>query len=132
MAGPRGPRGLQGPEGDAGPKGDAGSPGIRGAQGPSGLSGLQRISATSAFNSDSPKSVRAVCPAGKAAVGAGAAIGGASSGVPPNLQSDIVIDSIIPDDPSHVPGGVDVSASEGEATGVSWFVIAYAICANAT
>ncbi|MDQ4049177.1 MAG: hypothetical protein M3131_07340 [Actinomycetota bacterium] len=124
LAGPQGPPGPQGLRGETGPEG------TRGPQGAPGLSGLQRISATSAFNSDSPKSVTAVCPAGKAAIGSGAALGGAGSGAPPNRQTDTVIDQIIPEDPSHVPGGVLVTASEEEPTAAGWLVTAYAICAN--
>lgn len=41
-----------------------------------------------------------------------------------------MIDSIIPNDPSHVPGDVAVSASEEEPTGVGWMVIAYAVLAE--
>lgn len=110
----------------AGPQGPAG---VKGAQGAPGISGLQRVIALSATNSDSSKNVAAYCPAGKQAIGSGADITGADSGLFPDILTDVVIDQIIPSQENSIPGFVSVSAFEEDATAANWAVFAYAICA---
>lgn len=67
------PAGQQGPAGPQGPKGDTGT------AGPPGLSGVQRVMNFSANDSTSPKTVDAVCPAGKKVIGGGHQLGGAGA-----------------------------------------------------
>jgi hypothetical protein len=73
------PRGAQGP---AGPTGPAGPAGPQGPPGPAGVSGLQKVFETGVINSVATRSLTAACPAGKIAIGGGAAV------VPAN-QADV-------------------------------------------
>lgn len=91
-----------------------------------GVNGLERVLAQSAFNSDSPKIVTAVCPVGKVVVGTGANVAGGKSGAPPNAETNVVIDDIDPE-----VNTVQVWAYEEGPIGDNWGVDATAICATA-
>lgn len=91
-----------------------------------GVNGLERVSNSSAFNSDSPKSVTATCPAGKILVGTGFDMNGGKSGASPNVQTDVVMDQVFAG-----ANTVIVQAYEDVAIGTSWSVRATAICALA-
>lgn len=98
----------QGPKGD---KGDPGSPGV---------SEFQRVNAQSAFNSNTPKTAIATCPAGKRVIGGGAGIVGAGT-------SDVVLRASGPN-----INGVDWAALgvEVNPTAADWYVTAVALCAR--
>ena len=85
---------LRGPDGAAGATGPQGPQGAQGATGAPGLSGLERISATTAFDSVSPKTIDATCPAGKQAIAADYDIAGGKTGVPPNTLLEVVVDQV--------------------------------------
>ncbi len=91
-----------------------------------GVNGHEQVLELSAANSDSPKSVRASCPAGKVIVGTGYDLSGSASGTFPNTVTDVVVDQIQP-----FSTFVDVIAIEEEPTSRSWSVAAVAICATA-
>jgi hypothetical protein len=91
-----------------------------------GVNGLEQRVEFSALNSDSPKSARASCPAGKMIVGTGYDISGGKSGTFPNTVTDVVVDQIQP-----FSTFVDVEAMEEDPTSRSWNVAAVAICATA-
>jgi hypothetical protein len=82
--------------------------------------GLQTVKRSSAFNSNSPKSVTAPCPLGKRVIGTGAEINGA--------RGQAVIDDLTPTPDLRA---VTVTAYEDDdGTSANWSVSAYAICAN--
>jgi len=115
--GPKGAQGLQGPAGAQGPAGPAGPAGAAGPQGQPGLSGVVTVMAQSASDSTADKFVDAQCPAGKRVVGGGAGLFGAGGSV--------ALDESWPlNDTTWRARG-----SEVNATGVSWYVRAYVICA---
>ena len=91
-----------------------------------GVNGLQRVEAMSAEDSISPKQVTASCPTGKVLTGTGFDIFGAKTGSSPNVQTDVVIDFVIPGSSS-----VTVAAYEEETISTAWHVKAIAICATA-
>jgi hypothetical protein len=95
-----------------------------------GVNGLERVSSTSALNSDSPKNTTAKCPAGKVVVGTGFDTTNGDRGLPPNIESDVVIDQVSPF-PTFDPTSVFVAAIEEEPTSAIWSVTAFAICATA-
>jgi hypothetical protein len=91
------------------------------------LSGLELVNTVSgSFNSVSPKTAYAGCPAGKRVVGAGYDLGGGTSGNSPNATTDVVVKDLIPGTVT-----VTVQAIEEDATSLSWRVAAYAVCADA-
>ena len=73
LAGPAGPAGPQGPAGPKGADGAPGPAGPAGPQGPSGVSGLQYVVAGEVVANNATKSWSVSCPAGKRAMGGGAA-----------------------------------------------------------
>ena len=107
-AGPPGPQGPQGPRGVPGPKG---SPGV---------SGLQRVDAATSDSSANSKSVVVTCPSGKRVVGGGARVTG--SGAP-----KVTIIENFPDSDGVKWNG---KANEVVATGATWALQVYALCAN--
>lgn len=119
--GARGPQGLQGLQGPPGRQGDPGPPGA-----PGGVSGLERVAVMSAINSDNLKEVVADCPAGKSVTGGGYFIGGP--------YGEIVVQR---SEPRLSPTGWLVTAAEmgtgtGGGTDQDWYIVATALCVNAT
>jgi hypothetical protein len=123
--GPRGKRGPVGPQGPTGPTGPTGATGQVGAQGPPGLAGLVRVSSESAFNSLTPKSATATCPAGKNVVGTGWENTGGIVGE--NENKEILADEVIP---NSTLTSVTVTTYETDTTAETWSTRAYAICAT--
>jgi hypothetical protein len=76
---PRGPAGPAGPTGPQGPAGAQGPAGPRGLQGLPGASGLQQLTSNGPSNSSTLKTHETACPAGKRALGGGAALIGSIS-----------------------------------------------------
>lgn len=91
-----------------------------------GVNGLEQVTSSSANNSDSSKTATAVCPEGKVVVGTGYSISGGKSGSFPNVETDVVIDTLLPNDLF-----VTTIAFEQEPTSANWAVTARAICATA-
>jgi hypothetical protein len=110
-----GPAGPQGPAGPAGPQGAAGPAGPQGA---SGLSGVEIVSAETAHDSASSKGLDIACPGSKKLIGGGARLYGAAGLV--------ALDESYPKDATTWRATGD----EVTATGISWWVVGYAICAN--
>ena len=107
--------GPQGPEGPTGPKGD------RGPQGPPGLSAVEVVEGYSDEDSQNDKGAVANCPGGKQVIGGGASVVG-------NGYPFVALDD-------SGPAGGDLqgwfaNAHEHTATAETWFVTAYAICAE--
>jgi hypothetical protein len=116
---PRGAQGVPGAQGPAGPAGPAGPQGAQGAQGAPGVSGRETIFATGVNDSATYKTVSAICPSGKRALGGGAAIAPASSTAAVALTS------------SYLSGESWVTAArEFEAFAGNWNLNAVVICAN--
>ena len=124
------PRGRVGPQGPAGPKGPAGAPGATGtpgatgptgAAGAPGLSGLQTVSANTGSNTTNAKTLTAVCPSAKQAVGGGAWIS-------PTNAADVAISS------SYLANSTTwtAAAAELDVTGGNWSLNAVVICATVT
>jgi hypothetical protein len=109
---PAGPAGAAGPAGPAGPTGPAGAAG--------GVSGLQVIYAASSGGAFTVKSSEAHCPAGKKVTGGGSLIAGDTNA------------TVTTSAPGAVPNPTSwyVQAIEPTATGISWTLYAYAVCAN--
>jgi hypothetical protein len=99
-----------GPVGPAGPAGPAGPP---------GLSGLERVESTS-LNNSANKSHFMACPAGKRLVGGGARVN------PGSLTVTLV--QSFPDNDNVYRA----TAREIVATGSSWSITVFAVCANAS
>ena len=91
-----------------------------------GVNGLEQVTSSSDSNSNSSKTATAVCPDGKVVVGTGYSIPGGKSGISPNLETDVVIDQLLPSD-----SFVTTVAFEEEPTSANWAVVARAICATA-
>jgi hypothetical protein len=97
-----------------------------------GVNGWERVEATSAFNSLSPKTVTARCPARKVVVGTGADIHGGKETFNQDILANVIIDEIIPSESS-----LSVSVRAYEESDIDyrfdydWKVTAYAICATA-
>jgi hypothetical protein len=106
------------PAGPPGPPGPAGQPG---PTGPPGVTGLENAFGNSSSDSNSPKDTSANCPTGKKVIGGGARVTGAGS-------SSV---SIIESYPSNT-GQWHAVGVEVNATGSSWQLVAYAICATVT
>jgi hypothetical protein len=92
----------------AGPKGDP------------GLSGLETVVVSSSFDSTSPKTAYADCPAGKRVISVGGQTG--SGTVPVAIANALKI--------SETTGMV--AAFEASATSSNWLVTAAVVCANAS
>ena len=113
--GPAGPSGPSGPVGPVGPTGPVGATGATG-----GVSGVQIVEELS-LNTSADKEVTATCPAGKEVIGGGGAILDVGSGfvaLEKNLTEDGLGASWTARGHEHTP------------TGLSWRVLAQAICAN--
>lgn len=104
------------PDGPPGPQGPRGVPGPKGA---SGVSGLQRVDAATSASSANSKAVVATCPSGKRVVGGGAQVTGSGS-------NKVSITQSFPDSNGDRWNG---NAVEVVATGASWQLQAYALCA---
>lgn len=91
-----------------------------------GVNGQQIVRVASAVNADSPKTANASCPEGKVLVGTGNELAGATSGVPPNQETDVVIEDVTP-----TATAVFVKGVEEVPTNTAWTVVAIAICADA-
>jgi hypothetical protein len=115
---PAGQRGPKGPTGPSGPAGPAGAQGPSGAAG--GLSGLEVIYAASVGGAFTVKSSEAHCPPGKKVTGGGSVIAG-------ETNARVTVSA-----PGQVPNPTSwyVQAIEPSATGVSWTLYAYAVCAS--
>ena len=108
----------------AGPPGPQGPPGPRGAPGPKGspgVSGLQRIDAATSSSSSNSKAVVATCPSGKRVVGGGAQVTGSGA-------NKVSINQNFPDSSGD---RWNANAVEVVATGASWQLQSYALCATA-
>ena len=105
------PVGPQGPQGQQGPVGPAG---------PAGISGLQRVDVTTPSNSVNSKSLLVNCPSPKKAIGGGARVLGAGA-------SKVSIVASFPDSSGTQ---WDATASEVDATALSWQLQTYAVCAT--
>jgi hypothetical protein len=105
---PAGPAGPAGPQGPPGPKG---SPGV---------SGLQRVDASTSSSSANSQSVVATCPSGKRIVGGGARVTG-------NGANKVSINENFPDSDGNK---WNAKAVEVVATGATWQVQAYGLCAR--
>ena len=86
------------------------------------LRGQQRLSTSTAFDSEN-NGARAECP-GQLATGSGAEIVG--------VTGEVVIDSAYPIDGSATtPTATTVYGQEEDATTGSWYITAFALCADA-
>lgn len=112
-------QGPQGPQGDKGDSGPVGPQGLQGERGLPGVSGYEIVSSTSAFTSDSGQETFAECPAGKVALGGGAAIFGGVTSIALHWSQ-----------PLGDGSGWDAAAHEVVSTPDSWRVAAYAVCAK--
>ncbi len=110
------PKGAQGPAGPAGP---AGAQGPQGPQGPSGVSGLERVYATGTASSTGTRTLTAVCPAGKQALGGGASI------VPVNAPGVAITANYLANNATWT-----ASAREVNPTGTNWSLNTVVICAS--
>lgn len=100
-----------GPPGPAGPQGPAGPPGVI---------GLQRVDAATPASSANSQSVVATCPSGKRIVGGGARVTG-------NGANKVSINENFPDSDGSK---WNAKAVEVVATGASWQLQAYGLCAR--
>lgn len=98
----------------------AGPPGPAGPQGPPGVSGLQRVDASTSSSSANSQSVVATCPSGKRIVGGGARVTG-------NGASKVSINENFPDSNG---AKWNAKAVEVVATGATWQLQAYGLCAR--
>jgi hypothetical protein len=112
------PRGAQGPAGPQGAQGPAGPQGPQGPAGPAGVSGLQKVFETGAINSSATRSLTATCPAGKQAIGGGAAV------VPANQAEVALTASYLQNETTW-----RASARELDDIGANWSLNAVVICA---
>jgi hypothetical protein len=101
------------------PVGATGPAGPAGPAGPPGLSAVERVEVTTTSSSVSPKTASLPCPTGKRLVGGGARVNAGS----PN----VAIVAAFPDNDNIYRA----TAREVVATGTSWTLTAFAICANA-
>jgi hypothetical protein len=106
------PAGATGPAGPAGPAGP---------QGPAGLSGVERVEFTSPLNSATTRNVLIACPAGKRLIGGGARLNGV-------ILDDVALQWSFPDNDNVYRA----RAAEVVATGGSWSLTVFAICATAS
>jgi hypothetical protein len=101
------PAGAQGARGETGLKGDP------------GVSGYQQVDDVSAYDSTSPKSATAFCPAGTKVIGGGIYVN--------ELSDSVATKTSVPLSDGDAWG---VDAYETPATAGSWSVDARAICAH--
>ena len=104
----------------AGPPGPPGPRGVPGPTGSPGISGLQRVDAATSSSSSNSKAVVATCPSGKRVVGGGAQVTGSGA-------NKVSINQSFPDSTGDKWNG---NAVEVVATGASWQLQAYALCAT--
>lgn len=104
----------------AGPPGPPGPRGVPGPKGSPGISGLQRVDAATSSSSSNSKAVVATCPSGKRVVGGGAQVTGSGA-------NKVSINQSFPDSTGDKWNG---NAVEVVATGASWQLQAYALCAT--
>ena len=91
-----------------------------------GVNGLEVVSDTTfPASSNSGRFARVDCPDGKVVVGTGYFVGNGTTGSIPNVQTDISVTNVDPDEDS-----VYVSAYEEEPTSEAWTLSARAICAT--
>ena len=111
---PAGPAGPQGPQGPAGPAGE------KGAQGAPGVSGYERkFVIAGPFDSSSPKTGEATCPAGKKLLGGGGRLHHLQAVPPPiAIQESYAVD----EDTWRVIG------AEISPTAVNWEPVVTIIC----
>jgi hypothetical protein len=102
------------------PAGPAGPTGPAGPVGPAGLSGLERVELTSVNNSTPSKTAAMACPTGKRLLGGGARVN--------PILPQVAIASSYPDNDNTYRA----FAREVTATGASWSLTVFAVCANAT
>jgi hypothetical protein len=117
------PRGAQGPVGPAGPAGPAGA---------AGIVGLQFVGGESGFDSSSPKTATATCPAGKRAISWSwrvELVTTANEAGSPALTELTPIDF----DPAagRLPTGYTAKAEEAGFYPDAWKLFAYVTCATA-
>ena len=106
----------QGPVGPAGPPGPAGA---AGAAGPPGVAGLQPVFTTSVIDSSSTRTLTAVCPTGKVALGGGVLAS------PVNTPGVAITGSYLANATTWT-----ASAREVVATSDSWGLNVVVICAT--
>lgn len=124
-AGPAGQAGLGGPAGARGPQGLRGLPGLDGDDGDDGFTGIEVVPASSAFDSTSPKSATATCPAGKDPITGSTEI--ASNTIEPLAEITDRRSGANAGDPlgdAWIGGGAETSATAG-----NWLVNAEVVCA---
>ena len=109
------------PRGEQGPAGPTGAAGPQGPSGPAGVSGLQKVFETGAINSVATRSLNATCPAGKIAIGGGAAV------VPAN-QAEVAITASYLQNDTTWRG----SARELDSVGSNWSLNVVVVCAVAS
>jgi hypothetical protein len=131
-----GPAGAQGPQGEPGPKGDTGEQGPKGdtgAQGPQGLPGPQGVVGISGYeivtvetvpDSSVHTDVDVLCPAGKRVLGGGGRLLTGTAGV--NGGPPVIIRASEP----FGDAGWTITAEEIAPYTGSWWVRAFAVCAN--
>jgi hypothetical protein len=107
------------PAGPTGPQGPAGAPGPAGPAGAPGLSAVERVEMTSASNTTTTKTAFIACPSGKRLIGGGARLNG-------TIADDVAIQQSFPDNDNIYRA----RAAEIVATGGSWSLTVFAICAT--
>ena len=114
-----GPAGPAGPQGGQGPVGPQGGPGLQGEQGLTGVIGLEVVTMRTLApdNSDSSKLIQAPCPAGKKVLGGGG-------------QTNLFAAPVGRSTPIFDGSGWVVSATEVVSSALTWWIEAWAICAN--
>jgi len=116
------PAGVAGPTGPAGPQGPAGQAGTQGPPGAPGVSGWERkFAIVGPFDSSSPKTGEASCPAGKKLLGGGGRLHHLQAVPPPvAIQESYAVD----EDTWRVVG------AEMSATAVNWEPVVVIVCGN--
>lgn len=112
------PSGAPGPPGQDGAKGDKGD---KGDPGPPGLAGIQQVTATSPTNTTNPKSVQALCPAGKRVLGGGHALSNAAKSAGTIAESAPMTTVAGWEARAQWPSGVFPQ---------NWTLVSYAVCAT--
>ncbi len=93
-----------------------------------GVNGLTYIERNTAYDSISPKTVFAECPAGTRAIGSSYYISGGTNNETPYEEANVVVDDVHPYSYGRY---VKVTAIEEEPISGSWAVSAIATCATA-
>ena len=102
------------------PAGPAGPTGPAGPAGPAGLSAVERVEFTSVVNSTTTRTAAITCPAGKRLLGGGARVDPSVGGV--------AIQQSFPDNDNVYRA----AAREIVATGLTWSLTVFAVCAVAS